>query len=99
MLRIFNKSINMVNAFTITAVLLLILLANLVTHYFKIKNIKPFYILLFLSLIGLYLLPLSSLNIQNYYLKAGLTEIFLNFPIFFAGVIFIHSFKIFPLKV
>ncbi len=88
----------LVNVFTITAILLLILLANLTDYYSKIKNINFFYLGICLSLIVLYLLPISRINIQNYYLKAVLMGIFLNIPIFFAGIIFIHSFKNFPHK-
>lgn len=87
-----------VNVFTITAILLLILLANFTAHYFKLKNINFFYLGIFLSLFVLYLLPINRINIQNYYLKAVLMGVFLNIPIFFAGIIFINSFKTFPHK-
>ncbi|MBU4312793.1 MAG: hypothetical protein KJ706_08770 [Candidatus Omnitrophica bacterium] len=83
----------LVNAYMISAILVLILLANFVTHYFKIKNIKPFYYLLWISILIIYLIPLSNLNIYNYYVKGTLVAIFLNIPIFFAGVIFITSFR------
>jgi len=76
----------LVNSFTITAVLLLILLANLVTYYFHIKDVRPFYFLLCGSILVLYLLPLHKLNIHNYYLKATLIEVFLNIPIFLQGL-------------
>ncbi|MFH1640917.1 MAG: hypothetical protein ABIA66_03010, partial [Candidatus Omnitrophota bacterium] len=88
----------LVNTYTITAILLLILLANLYAYHFKIKSIKPFYLLLCLSVLSLYVIPLGALNIPNYYLKASIIVIFLNLPIFFAGIIFINSFKKSPAK-
>lgn len=83
----------LVNAYMITAILALILLANLFARHFKIKNIRIFYYLLWISLVVIYLIPLSSFNIYNYYVKSTVVSILLNVPIFFAGVIFINSFK------
>jgi len=83
----------LVNSLNITAILTLILLANWFAYSFKIRNTKPFYALLFVSVLALYLFNLASLNISNYYLRAALSGIFLNMPVFFAGVIFIQSFK------
>lgn len=88
----------LVNAYMISAILVLILLANLFTHHFNPKDIKPFYYLLWISVLVIYLIPLSNLNIYNYYIKGTLIAIFLNIPIFFAGVIFITSFKNHPRK-
>jgi SAM-dependent methyltransferase len=88
----------LVNAYMITAILLLILLANLFTAYFKPRNIKPFYYLLWMSILAIYIVPLTDLNIANHYLKATLVACFMNVPIFFAGVIFIHSFSEYPQK-
>ncbi|OGP64585.1 MAG: hypothetical protein A3K22_03255 [Deltaproteobacteria bacterium RBG_16_42_7] len=87
-----------VNAYMITAILLLILLANILVYYCQVKNIKLFYCLLWISVLAIYFIPLGSLNISNYYLKATLIAIFLNVPIFFAGVIFINSFSNYPQK-
>ena len=83
----------LVNSYMFTAILLLILLANLFAYYFKTKNIKPFYYILWVFLAVMYVVPISSLNLSNYYLKASLISVFLNMPVFFAGVIFINSFK------
>ncbi len=87
-----------VNAYMITAILALILLANIFTYYFKIKNMKLLYYLLWISILSIYFIPLSNLNTYNYYLKGSLIAVLLNVPIFFAGVIFINSFKNYPQK-
>jgi len=88
----------LVNAYMITAILALILLANLFVRYFKIRDMRPFYYLLWVSILIIYLVPLHNLNVYNYYFKATFIAIFLNIPIFFAGVIFINSFKRHPHK-
>lgn len=88
----------LVNAYMITAILLLILLANLFASWFKPRDIKPFYYLLWTSILAIYVIPLTNLNITNHYLKATLVACFMNVPIFFAGVIFIHSFAEYPHK-
>ncbi|MBU1913075.1 MAG: hypothetical protein KKB22_06060 [Candidatus Omnitrophica bacterium] len=88
----------LVNAYMITAILVLILLANLFVYYFKITNMRPFYYLLWISVLIIYITPLHNFNVYNYYLKATIIAIFLNIPIFFAGIIFINSFKRFPYK-
>lgn len=83
----------MVNAYTISAILLLILCANLTIYFFKPKKIQWAYYLLSLSLIVLYFIPLNSFNAFNHFFKASFIIIFLNLPIFFAGLIFIYSFN------
>lgn len=83
----------LVNSFTISAILILILLANLFVSHFKIGNVKTFYCLLLLSIIVIYLVPLRTFNFLGYWPKSILVSIFLNLPIFFAGIIFIYSLK------
>lgn len=87
-----------VNAYIVSAILLLILFANMVSHYFSIKNINFIYLLLCLSLLTLYFIPLNSLNMQNNYVKATLFMMLLNLPVFFAGIIFINSLKNYSIK-
>lgn len=82
-----------VNSFIISAILILILLANLFVSKFKPDNMKTIYILLSLSLLVSYFIPLSLFNVLGYWPKSIAASIVLNLPIFFAGVIFIDSFR------
>jgi hypothetical protein len=77
---------------------LLILLANLFVYYFKTVNTKIFYIMLMASLSVLYLVPLEIFNLYGYWMKSVFAVTLLNLPIFFASIIFIHSFKNAPSK-
>ncbi len=88
----------LVNAYMITAILILILLANLFTARFSFSNIKPFYYLLFLSVLAVFFTPLGGLSVSGNFLKATGISIFMNIPVFFAGVIFIKSFSNSPRK-
>jgi hypothetical protein len=83
----------LVNTFTITAILLLILFANFFVRKVPIKNLKTFYLLLFISVILIYVVPLRALNVLGYWPKCVIGSIFLNIPIFFAGIIFMFSFN------
>jgi spermidine synthase len=80
----------LVNAYTISAVLLLILAANLYARHGVFRR-KPAYVLLCLSIAALYAIPLNNLNIPSYFLKVSLVVVFLNLPVFFGGLIFINS--------
>lgn len=88
----------LVNSYTISAILLLILLANLFAAKIKIKNIKAYYILLMLTVVINYLVPLRIFNLLSGWQKIALSNIVLNLPVFFAGVIFINSFSKAPRK-
>jgi SAM-dependent methyltransferase len=88
----------LVNAYMITAILILILLANLFAARFKPLNIKVFYYLLWLSVLCIFIAPLGSMNVSGSFLRAMAVSIFMNIPVFFAGVIFIHSFSSTPRK-
>lgn len=83
----------LVNAYIISAILFLILLSNIFVYYFKKINIWICYFCLLSSTVIQYLLPLTIFNIMNYPFKEIVTGIYLNIPIFFAGIIFIQSFK------
>lgn len=88
----------LVNSYVITGILLLILLANLVVAKLKINNIHLLYILLILSSLIVYFLPLEIFSGLEYWIRAVVVSIILNIPIFFAGMIFIISFRKTPSK-
>ncbi len=81
----------LVNAFTISAILLLILAANLFVSRIRIGNPNFYYFFLILSVLIIFLVPLRTFNFLGYWPKSILVSIFLNLPIFFAGIIFMHS--------
>ena len=79
------------NLFTITAILLFILLANFV----QVKHpmsLKIAYIGLILTFIIQFLVPLEIFNSLSFYTKTTLASLFLNSPLFFSGTIFINLF-------
>lgn len=88
----------LVNAYMITAILFLILLSNLFVYYIKIKDTAILYCLLLGSILVIYFIPLTWLNGCNYLFKSTAIAVFLNIPVFFAGVIFINSFAKYPHK-
>lgn len=87
-----------VNSYIISSILLLGLLANLFIYHFKAVSTRLFYILLLASLTVLYVIPIEIFNIYGYWTKSILAVMLLNLPVFFAGVIFINSFKNSPSK-
>jgi hypothetical protein len=87
-----------VNSFIISSILILILLANLFVAYVKVHGRLPFYALLWVSVILLYFIPLDVFNTFGFWTKSILATLFLNLPIFFAGIIYILSFKDAPAK-
>jgi spermidine synthase len=87
-----------VNSYIISSILILILLANLFVSYFTVRSILPFYGLLWISLLILYMVPLDVFNSLGFWGKTLGASIVLNVPIFFAGIIFIHSFRDTPAK-
>jgi hypothetical protein len=88
----------LVNSYVITGILVLILLANLVVAKFKINNVRLLYILLILSSLIVYFLPLEIFSGLEYWIRAIVVSIILNIPIFFAGMVFIISFRRTPYK-
>jgi hypothetical protein len=81
------------NSFIITGIMLLVLLANLTVAKTRAVNIKVIYPSLAASILLVYLIPLDVFNILGFWQKSLLAGIFLNLPIYFAGIIFIYSFK------
>lgn len=88
----------MVNSFIITGILTLALLANLYVSMVKVRSLKPIYILLILTSLTIYFLPLSLFNTLGHWPKAFVVGGLLNLPIFFGGIVFIESFKRTPSK-
>ncbi len=88
----------MVNSYIISSILILILLANLLVSFFKVRPRLPFYVLLWASIGLLYFVPLDIFNSFGFWGKTILASLFLNLPIFFAGIIFVLSFQETPAK-
>jgi len=80
------------NLFTITFVLLFILLANFIHAKRKI-SIKTAYIGLMISLAIQFLIPLSAFNSLDFYSKLFFGSFFLNLPFLFSGLVFIIKLK------
>jgi hypothetical protein len=88
----------MVNLFIITGILSLALLANLYVSVIKVKSLKPIYVLLILTSLAIYFIPLSLFNSLGPWSKGFVVGGLLNLPIFFGGIVFIESFKRTPAK-
>jgi SAM-dependent methyltransferase len=78
----------LVNAITISAILVLALLANLFVGRWQPTRLGPAFALLFAALILDYLVPLDALNSQDVAVRALLGSLLTVLPILFAGVIF-----------
>jgi predicted membrane-bound spermidine synthase len=87
-----------VNSYIISSILILILFANLFVSYFPFRSIFPFFVMLWISLIVVYTVPLDFFNAFGFWGKTLGASLFLNAPIFFSGIIFIHSFRETPAK-
>lgn len=83
----------LINSFVITTVLLFILLANLVAA--KAPNLPPIlaYVGLFGTLILGYLIPINALFLESATARAAVAMAVFCSPVFFAGLVFIGSFK------
>jgi hypothetical protein len=80
-----------VNALTISAILLLILSANLLVAKQPGIDIRAAYAGLFISVLAMWLTPLSAFNLLPPVAKAVAAGALMNLPIGFAGIIFIKS--------
>lgn len=76
------------NLFTITAILLFILLANIIQAKYQF-SLWVAYIGLAVSFVLQFLVPMEILNSLSFSLRAILGSLFLNLPLFFSGIIFI----------
>ena len=82
-----------VNSYIISSILMLVLLANLFVRWVTVRSITPYYALLLATIMGLYFIPLDSLNSLGHEAKSVVASLLLNLPIFFSGIIFIDSFR------
>ena len=82
-----------VNAVVIAAILTMIIIANLVVLRYKITTPDPFYLLLILSLVLNFLLPVSAFLELPFILRIALSTIAQVIPIFFAGMVFAITFS------
>lgn len=88
----------LVNALVITAILVLVLLANLFAARVGVRDLRAVYALLLLSVVGTYLVPLEALGAFDFWTRALLGGLVLNLPVFFGGIVFIESFRRAPAK-
>ncbi|MDP4001662.1 MAG: hypothetical protein Q8P69_01290 [bacterium] len=79
------------NLFTITAILLFILLANLIQAKYPM-SLRVAFVGLMLALVAQFLIPLEAFNSFSFYNKAIWGSLFLNLPLLFSGIIFITLF-------
>lgn len=82
-----------VNTIIFCGILMMILLANYYVSIIKIKSYKPYYLGLLIILIFIYFFPLGRLAGLAFFPKALIAGTLLSLPIFFAGIIFAHSFR------
>jgi hypothetical protein len=82
-----------VNSVVISAILVMILVANFYVQRFRLVDIRVYYMLLAVALLFSYFVPLQTLLGQNVWLKAVLGSLIISLPLFFAGIIFAGSLK------
>ncbi|HEY7676105.1 MAG TPA: methyltransferase domain-containing protein [Candidatus Methylomirabilis sp.] len=87
-----------VNAVVLSAVLVMILLANLVAARWPVPGYGPCYLGLFLAILLLHALPVDRLFLPSELAKGLLVGGLFTLPLFFAGLIFITSFRAAPRK-
>ena len=78
----------LVNSVVITAILILILLANIIQLRYKFNNVNILFALLFISLGLNYLFPIAALNNLDSISRCTFGAFFLSMPLFFAAMIF-----------
>ncbi|MFH1857683.1 MAG: hypothetical protein ABH845_02090, partial [Candidatus Omnitrophota bacterium] len=82
-----------VNTFIISAVLVMILLANAVVIWKPATSLGPYFIALFISLIANWALPPTLFLNLPPLAKGSLSVAFMSLPIFFAGILFSSLFS------
>jgi spermidine synthase len=87
-----------VNSIVITGVLVMILLANFTAARWRRPTYRLFYPLLILSILLIYVIPLDRLFLRSELAKGLLVATLFCLPVFFAGLIFITSFRATPHK-
>ena len=89
---LFFGSTWLVNAYMFSAILGLILLANWASYLGLSKHIGIVYCLQWICILALFLLPLDTFRGMGHLFNATVLSTLLNIPVFFAGLIFMHSF-------
>jgi len=87
-----------VNAIVISAVLIMILLSNFAAERWKRPSYALFYPLLLLSILLIYIIPVDRLFLKSELAKGIAVGGLFCLPVFFAGLIFITSFRATPQK-
>ncbi len=82
-----------VNSIVISAIMVMILLANYYVFIVSVRSHAPYYAGLVGTLILLYFFPLGRLAGFSLVPKAAVSGILLSLPVFFAGIIFAYSFR------
>jgi MFS family permease len=82
-----------VNSIVISAILIMILGANVFVRKFKPTDVGLFYVLLLASLLFNYAVPVSGIVGQHFVLRGILSGVAMALPLLFAGVIFATSLR------
>ena len=83
-----------VNAVIISSILGMALLANWIAYQFPKLSIRPVYILLVATCLGLYFIDLARFGVLPYFTKAAIIGTLTSLPMLFSGIIFIRSFAV-----
>ncbi|MCR4288285.1 MAG: hypothetical protein NUW09_09775, partial [Deltaproteobacteria bacterium] len=89
---LFGSTVTVVSV-VIAALLSAILVANYCTVRFTLRGLKAPYMLIFLSLVGLYFLPLGWLAGLDWAAKLAASMLLISAPLFFAAIVFAISFS------
>jgi hypothetical protein len=80
-----------VNSVVISAILVMILGANLFVRKVEPSDLRLYYVLLLCSLLFNYLVPVSNILGQHFLLRGLVSGFLISLPLFFAGIIFATS--------
>ncbi|MBI5237565.1 MAG: hypothetical protein HY887_03990 [Deltaproteobacteria bacterium] len=89
---LFGSTVTVVSV-VIASILSAILAANYITVRIALRGLKAPYILIFLSLVGLYFLPLEYFTGLNWTAKLAASMLLISAPLFFAAIVFAVSFS------
>ena len=82
-----------VNAVVISAILLMIVFANILVIRYQLKDVRLFYILLIGTLVLNYFVPVSRFLGLSFFWRISMVTITQVIPLFFAGIIFAITFS------
>ena len=82
-----------INSIVVFSILVMILLANLYISRTKEAKVEYYYALLGAAIALNFLIPLKMLHFESIFLKVLLSGTLIASPLFFAGIIFAHSFN------